>query len=304
MKLTIATSQIPVSPDINKNKNTILRQMQDAKSHWCDVIHFPECALSGYVGVDMDSLDHINWTLLKESVEQIMEWAHHLGMWVILGSTHPLSEGNKPHNSLYMINNYGELIDRYDKMFCAGQSATTGELAHFSSGNHFSLFTINGIRCGTAICHEYRYPELYRELKKRSAQVVFHSFHAGNMDLEKQTRMEAEVGEEYVSINPGKTLPEITMPATMISYAANNYLWISCSNTSAKESCWGAFMVRPDGVIVGKSTKNEESILVTEIDTEVEYYDSTKCWRERAMEGVFFSGELIQDIRSELRNQL
>jgi predicted amidohydrolase len=153
-------------------------------------------------------------------------------------------------------------------------------------------------------CHDYRYPELYRELKKKNVQIVFHSFHAANMSPDRQSFMERQVGAAFFKFNSGTTYPEITMPSAMISDAANNYLWISCSNSSAKESCWGSFVVRPDGVINGRLQKNTDEILITEIDTEQVYYDSTKFWRERAMNGQYHSGSIITDPKSENRTEL
>ena len=62
---------------------------------------------------------------------------------VVLGSAHRLTEPNKPHNSLYIIDEEGRLIDRYDKRFCSGDaSGMTGDLAHYSPGDHFSVFAI------------------------------------------------------------------------------------------------------------------------------------------------------------------
>ncbi len=305
MILIIATSQFPVSSDINRNKEYIAEQMKAAKENEAALIHFPEGGLSGYAGVDFESFENYPWNELKKATLEIMDLAHNLKLWVILGSAHPLTGKNKPHNSLYIIEDNGKILDRYDKMFCAGNpSGDIEELEHFSPGNHFCTFSINEIRCGTLICHEYRYPELYREYKKQNVQLIFHSFHAANMDPVRQRAMEDQVGEKYHRFNPGKTLPEITMPATMISYAGNNYLWISSSNSSARESCWGSMVVRPDGVINGRLEKNTNEILVTEIDTEAEYYDSTAAWRDRAMKGIYHSGEQVTDQRSENRNIL
>ncbi len=65
MKLKIATSQFPVSADIKKNTRHILRQMQTGKDKGADVIHFPEAALSGYAGVDLESYEGFDWDLLR-----------------------------------------------------------------------------------------------------------------------------------------------------------------------------------------------------------------------------------------------
>jgi len=305
MKLKIATSQFPVSEFIEENFKNIQNQILDARKMDCDLIHFPECSLSGYAGVDFPDFKAFNWNLLRKYSLKILKIAKQKNIWIILGSSHKLTEPNKPHNSVYIINNYGKIIDRYDKLFCAGDNTyKSNDLAYFSSGNHFSIFEIKGIKCSIQICHDYRYPELYRELKKKNVQVVFHSYHAGNMNGDRKKVMENPFKPEVEKINYGRTYPEQTMPTTMVSYAGNNYLWISCSNSSKNESCWASFVVRPDGIISGSLEKNKDGILVTELDFETEYYDSTKFWRERAMNGVYFSGEKINDIKSEKRTEL
>ncbi len=51
--------------------------------------------------------------------------------------------------------------------------------------------------------------------------------------------------------------------------------------------CWPAFVVRPDGVVTGKLEPERPGILVTEIDPDRVFYDSTKAWRDRASNGAF-----------------
>ena len=298
MSLKIATSQFAISANIVQNKAHIIAQIQEAKEKACDIIHFPECSLSGYAGVDFPSFAGFDWDFLDKQLQEILSFVKTQDIWVILGSSHLSKASSKLFNSLYVINNKGRIVDRYDKLFCAGDDRLNlGDLAHYTSGNHFTTFSIKGVKCGLFICHDYRYPELYRVLKKKDVALVFHSYHAGNMDTTHQAFMEEQVGEENTAFNQGKTYPEITMPATMVSYAANNYFWISCSNTSAKESCWASFMVRPDGVKVGQLTKNKQGILITEIDTKKAYYDSTELWRERSMDGIYFSGGDIESYK-------
>lgn len=305
MKLTVATCQFPASSDVRKNFGYVSRQIRSAGDRGADVAHFPEAGLSGYAGVDLASFEGFDWSLLEECTQKILGLARESGVWVILGSAHRLTGGHRPHNSLYIIDGRGELVDRYDKMFCAGdRSGETGDLAHYSPGNHFSVFTIKGVRCGALICHDYRYPELYREYERRGVRMVFHSYHAGGISPGRFAAMREEVGEDLRRFNPGSTLPEITMPATMISEAANNHVWISCPTSSARESCWGSFFVRPDGVITGRLRRNTAGVLVSEVDVNERIYDSTAAWRERAMSGVLHSGALVRDERSENRKRL
>jgi deaminated glutathione amidase len=305
MKLTVATCQFPISADIRSNLRYVARQIRTAKDRSADVAHFPEACLSGYAGIDFASLDGFDWSLLEECTREVLELARELRVWIILGSSHRLTAPHKPHNSLYIIDDRGEIVDRYDKMFCAGDpSEETEDLAHYSPGNHFSIFTIKGVRCGALICHDYRYPELYREYKRKGVQLVFHSYHAGNILPERFQAMRKQVGDDLQRLNPGATIPGITMPATMITEAANNHVWISAPNSSARESCWPSFFVRPDGIVAGRLGRHSAGVLLSEVDTDAEIYDSTVAWRERAMDGILHSGTLVHDKRAEERRRL
>jgi len=279
--------------------------MKKAKEKGAEVAHFPEACLSGYAGADIESYDGFDWNSLREYTSKLMALAENIELWIILGSAHELTSPNKPHNSLYIINENGQLIDRYDKRFCAGNKLEqSGDLKHYSSGNHFSVFDIKGIRCGALICHDYRYPELYREYKRRGVHVMFHSYHAANISPDRLEYMEEQVGKEYQSTNCGTTYPGITMPASMITNAANSHMWISCPNSSTRESCFGSFFVRADGVITGQLERHKTDILISVVDTEIEIYESTRYWRDRALAGILYSGKLIQDERSFNRTGL
>lgn len=308
MQLRVATSQFPVSSDIRTNFSHISRQIETAASGGADIIHFPEAALSGYAGIDFSSYEELDWTELREYTEQVLDLARDHRTWVVLGSTHPLSEDHKPHNSLYIIDDRGEIVDRYDKRFCAGDPSADpspyNDLAYYTPGNHCSVFEVNGVKCGALICYDYRFPELYRAYERRGVRLMFHSYHAGNIPRERFEEMRAEVGEDVQKFNPGSTIPGITMPATMIGRAGNNHMWISCPNSSTPESCWAAFFVRPDGVITGRLERNEPGVLFSSVNTGASVYDSTEAKRDRAMSGILHSGDLVSDERSDERTTL
>jgi predicted amidohydrolase len=179
------------------------------------------------------------------------------------------------------------------------------DLAHYSPGGHFSVWSIDGVRCGALICYDYRYPESYREYKKRGVQLVFHSFHAANASPEGIAEISAAIGTGLGKLNPAAThtYPGITMPAAMTTAAACNYVWISCPNSAAPQSCWPAFFVRADGITTGRLRRNVPGVLISSVDTRQELYDSTAPWRDRAMAGVLHSGTLVSDPRSSDRTR-
>jgi predicted amidohydrolase len=126
-----------------------------------------------------------------------------------------------------VIDDAGRLVERYDKRFCSGDpEGSTGDLAHYSPGDHFSVWSIDGICCGALICFDYRYPELYRGDKSLGVELVFHSFHAGNASPERMASIASAIGPDLGSVNRAAThtYPAITMPAAMTAAAACNHV--------------------------------------------------------------------------------
>ena len=289
-KIKVATCQFPVTRSIEANFKCIVRQMRSASARKADIAHFPECALTGYMGRDLKGEHEINYELLRDRTEEIMQVARELGLWVILGSTHRLTGKHKPHNSLYVINADGKLVDRYDKRFCwsDGRDQATGDLKFYSPGNHLTTFELNGVKCGLLICHEFRYPELYRQYKRRGVQLVVDSFHCAGM--RKPQKEPAFLGD--------------ISRATIQTRAASNYIWVSVSNSSRRWNAWGSFFVRPDGKIVARARRHASAVLVNEVDTSKEYFDASEGWRDRAVEGTYHSGTLVRDTRSRRRDIL
>lgn len=274
-RLLLATCQFPVSADVAANAEWIRKQMRLAAMQEADLVHFSECALSGYAGVEHESLEAFDWEALRAETAAIMELADELDLWVVLGSMHQLSGENKPHNSLYVINPDGMIVDRYDKRFCTG-----GDLKYFSPGDHFVEFDINGVKCGLLICYDIRFPELYREYCSRGVKLMLHSFHNARM-------------------KPGVVHP-IIMPATGQTRAATNGMFISMNNSCEPES-WPSLLISPDGRIVQRLAEHRPGIMVHEIDTTRAYYDASAAYRSRAMNGILHSGDLVTDPRSANR---
>jgi predicted amidohydrolase len=275
-KIRIASCQFPVSADIMENLRWIEDQLTQAKLRKADIVHFPECALSGYPGADMETLDDFDWKLLHRATDSILTLARTFKTWIILGSLHPLSEGNKPHNCLYLVNPEGEIQDRYDKRFC-----TSGDLKYCSPGDHFVNFEVNGVRCGLLICYDIRFPELYREYRKSGAEVIFQSFYNARQDKG--------------SIHP------VIMHITAQARAATNYFYMSLTNSSAPES-WPCYFITPDGLVRNKLEKNVPGILISEIDTGEAYYDASGAYRQDAINGKLNSGDTVSDPLSSNRS--
>ena len=264
--LTIATCQFPVSGDVIENLSNILRQIQTAAPKQAELVHFPECCLTGYGGIDIPEIRKEDYTQLPLAVEKVKTLARQLGIYVILGSHHFEKSYYKPKNSLFLINRKGEIENRYDKQILAGTTGIEDHL-YYSPGKGPVLFEIRGIKCGLLICYEWRYPELYREYKKLGVELMFHSWYSGGLKR-----------EEYFSV--GRDEGEVII-GSVRGYAANNGFWISGSNTSKRESCFPCFVVSPDGNIFNKSSRNRSSVLISKINFNWKFDDPSFFGRQR-----------------------
>ena len=272
--LKVATCEFGVGRDIRRNSRAICEFMRKASEAGADVVHFPECALSGYVGTDFPNFEGYHWDFLKAETEKVIALPGELGLWVVLGSTHRLTEPNKPYNSLYLISPEGKIVDRYDKRFC-----TPGDLRRLTPGNRFAHFTVKGVKCSLLICFDLRFPELYRELYKQGVKCILQSF--------------------YNARQSGPSVHTHIMRQTMQCRAATNHFWVSMSNSSGYYSPYPSCLIQPDGVIVSQLRMNRPGMIVNNVDLDRKFYDPMKDFREMAMGGILSNGPSpVQDPRS------
>ncbi|MHC4372304.1 MAG: carbon-nitrogen hydrolase family protein, partial [Planctomycetota bacterium] len=278
--LKVATCQFGVGREIRRNSRAICEFMRRARKARADIVHFSECALSGYVGTDFPNFKWYDWNLLKGETEKIMALAARLHLWVVLGSTHRLTEPNKPHNSLYLIGPDGKIVDRYDKRF-----GTPGDLKRLTPGDRFANFTVNGVKCSLLICFDLRFPELYRELYKHKVQCIFQSF--------------------YNARQKGPSVHTQIMRQTMQCRAATNHFWVSLSNSSGYYSPYPSCFIQPDGVIVRQLRMNRPGLMVNKVDLRKKFYDPMADFRDMAIGGKLNNGgQAVNDPRSRITTSL
>jgi omega-amidase len=75
-----------------------------------------------------------------------------------------------PHNTTVAIGSDGTILATYAKMhlFTPAQ-----ENRAYTPGLDLGLFSLQGVRCGLAICYDLRFPSLFRIYAKKGVQAVF-----------------------------------------------------------------------------------------------------------------------------------
>jgi predicted amidohydrolase len=185
LRLAVAQSMVPSDPTEPRNLRSsgaeIRALMREASAAGARLVQFPEGAIT-YPGKYVmsasgpDRLSGADWTraaweVLHEEAEAIAELAGELGIWTVFGSIHRLTGANRPHNSLYVVSDQGELVGRYDKRYLSHT-----EVSYlYTPGTAPLVFEVDGFRFGCVLCIEINFPELFAEYEALDVDCVLAS---------------------------------------------------------------------------------------------------------------------------------
>ncbi|MDY4920983.1 MAG: carbon-nitrogen family hydrolase [Phascolarctobacterium sp.] len=131
-----------------------------------DLLVLPEVWTTGY------SLGHLDVEAEEEGssvIAELQRLAREHTCSILAGSM-PMRRDGKVYNTSIAISKTGELVNMYDKVHLFG---LFNEERFFAPGNNFNAFDFDGVRCGSTICYDLRFPELYRHLALAGAQIIF-----------------------------------------------------------------------------------------------------------------------------------
>ena len=128
------------------------------------VVVFPELFTLGFTMVPEPFAEPIP----GPTVEAMATLSREFGLYLV-GS---VVEAHAPHprNAAFVTAPDGSLVATYRKLhpFSYGE-----ENLHYSGGTDCPLFAVDGIPCGLQICYDLRFPEPFRALAAKGAEVVF-----------------------------------------------------------------------------------------------------------------------------------
>ncbi len=95
----------------------------------------------------------------------------------VVGGSMPLAAGDKVTNTCLVFGTDGSVVARYDKIHLFDIDLDTAhsfkESRYIAPGADIVTFDCSGHTMGLSICYDLRFPELYRELTRRGAKVLF-----------------------------------------------------------------------------------------------------------------------------------
>lgn len=126
-------------PDLDDNKNTIIKYIAEAKQQGCDLVVFPEDALS----CDQCSRDSLYIKRLSGEIEEIRRVIRENHIYTVFCVKNLFKSGESFKNSMYAVDENGEIAKIYNKLW--DQKNYT-----FPPGT----IMVKGIRIGLTLCSD------------------------------------------------------------------------------------------------------------------------------------------------------
>ena len=231
-QIKVAVFQMATGFDIQENARRIREAIGHARDDGADLLVTPECALSGYVpGAGL------NFAALERAQAELVEAACEAGIHLALGTTR--HEADEWFNTALLFSPSGELLGRYDKSHLIG-----ADLDAFRPGADLPVFKVGQWTLALQVCFDMRFPENWRILRRKGAELVLHLSNASRSSSWKVPVLEGAIR----------------------SRAADNGMYVASANDARPPQMMVSAICDPNGCDLARAPENEETLLVAELD--------------------------------------
>ena len=230
--LKVAILQMANTCHIAENAAKIHDALKRSAAEGAGLLVVPECALSGYpieFELDLDALKNA----MQEMVKPIAE----AGIWLALGTARPADGGLR--NSALLYSPSGQLTAVYNKTHLTGSDKDC-----FLPGDELPVFQAGEWTVALQICYDMRFPENWRILRRKGAELVIHLVCACRHSPWKVPVLEGAVR----------------------SHAAENGMFVVSANDARTPQMMVSCACDPDGKDLARAPENEEALLFAELD--------------------------------------
>ncbi|WP_305787428.1 carbon-nitrogen hydrolase family protein [Symbioplanes lichenis] len=270
--MRIAVTQPAGSTDVRHNGRLARQILREAAADGVRLVQFPEGFLSGYAKEQIADWADVDWPAVRDELDAIATLAGELGVWVVMGSAHPLTPPHRPHNSLYVISDEGRIVTRYDKRLCSHTEITR----FYSPGFEPVVFDAGGFRFGLAICIEVNFPALFAEYE--------------------------ELGVDCLLLSAWP-IDEIFFRKAQAHAAIHNY-WLGLSVPRQSDGLMPSAVFGPDGSELATVAPGDDLATVTLDRGAPEFHvalELARPWRAEAARGEIYRSRRVVDSRSSDR---
>lgn len=194
-KIRIAMAQVnPTVGAIGKNTKKILSFIERAKRMDCDLVVFPELALTGYPPEDL----LLKPRFISDNLKAIKDISRKVRGITALAGFVDRTEDGALYNSVALMHK-GSIAGVYHKMFLPNYGVFD-EQRYFKAGTTPMSFTIEGVTMGVGICEDIWYDEGPARLQTLNGAHVIVNVNASPFDAGK-VRLREEVLAQRVRDN-------------------------------------------------------------------------------------------------------
>lgn len=171
-----AAVQIKSTDDCKDNLEKVLKYIKQASENGAKVVALPETF--AFIGEDQDNIYKNNPKLTDELLDVLGKLAKEKQIYLLAGSIHENIEGsNKSYNTSVLFSPTGKTLNSYRKihLFDAALLGEGVESKKFVAGSpdQLPLVKTDIGNFGLTVCHDLRFPEMYRKLALNGADVIF-----------------------------------------------------------------------------------------------------------------------------------
>ncbi len=172
-KIKLSLCQMKVVDDKEANISKAVEMIYRSAQNNADVIILPEMFNCPYDNSKFHNYAENFET--GETIKAVRKAAKELAVYVIAGSIPEASEG-KVYNTCVAIDNKGNILGRHRKVHLFDVNIPGKiefkESATLNSGDDVTVVDAGICKIGIAICYDVRFPEMFRIMALRGAQIV------------------------------------------------------------------------------------------------------------------------------------
>ena len=175
--MKVAALQMTSGPDVAANLGQARALLEDAAARGARLAALPEnFSFMGLKDADKRTVAEADGS--GPAQDFLAESARRLRLWIV-GGTVPLAAGpdGRVAAASLVYDSDGRRVARYDKIHLfdvdiPGRAESYRESAHVAPGAGATVLDTPVGRLGLSVCYDVRFPELYRHLSARGAQIL------------------------------------------------------------------------------------------------------------------------------------
>jgi predicted amidohydrolase len=287
LRLAVAQAILPGDPRdaaaLRASGQELRRLMRDARRAGARLVHFPEGATcsphkkvmsaDGPQTAGPADWSRFRWDVLREELAATARLAGELRLWTVLGSVHGLTPPHRPHNSLYVIGDEGQIVTRYDERMLSRTKITH----MYAPGSQPVVFEVDGVSFGAALGTEAAFPEIFGEYERLGVDCVLFSTHG-----------------------PGTPVNNGPLARQARAHAGANGYWVSYAGSARDAGNAPSGLISPDGAWAARCPPEAVAALaVADLGAGTQEY--ARPWRQTARSGIYDPHLIRDDPRSSNR---